>query len=409
MIKLKRRIGSAVLAVMMLLSLMPLTALAADATVAKIGDTEYTSLQDAVNAVSNDTPTTITLVDDITLAEPVTISSNQNITINGGGKTISYDASSCKVVFSAPSGAEVEGIPSGVTLNINNVTFKNTNASAASSGYAVLVGGNSLNTEVSLDGCSFTNLYTAVYVNQQNSKDNAPKLSITNCTYNDTTYGYSIDETTVGAYKDAVQVTFPADSNKGVATEKETWKNIAYINDKVVAQGTGALLTAIEEAKTGDTISLAGGEYDVTVTRTGNKTTYGSGFVVAEDNITIQAANPNDKPVIYGFTNEYNAGVDEFSINGQDTVYVSGANVTLKDLVIMPLGGYPGGDGKSFPTKVAEAASGATAFTMTGCETTPNTMTKSGLNGHNMTTSSGNIYVSVNDASISGNSFGAGQ
>ncbi|MCI6991349.1 MAG: InlB B-repeat-containing protein, partial [Clostridiales bacterium] len=146
----------------------------------------------------------------------------------------------------------------------------------------------------------------------------------------------------------------------------------------------------------------------MTVTRTGNKTTYGSGFVVAEDNITIQAANPNDKPVIYGFTNEYNAGVDEFSINGQDTVYVSGANVTLKDLVIMPLGGYPGGDGKSFPTKVAEAASGATAFTMTGCETTPNTMTKSGLNGHNMTTSSGNIYVSVNDASISGNSFGAG-
>lgn len=249
MIKLKRRIGSAVLAVMMLLSLMPLTALAADATVAKIGDTEYTSLQDAVNAVSNDTPTTITLVDDITLAEPVTISSNQNITINGGGKTISYDASSCKVVFSAPSGAEVEGIPSGVTLNINNVTFKNTNASAASSGYAVLVGGNSLNTEVSLDGCSFTNLYTAVYVNQQNSKDNAPKLSITNCTYNDTTYGYSIDETTVGAYKDAVQVTFPADSNKGVATEKETWKNIAYINDKVVAQGTGALLTAMKRQR----------------------------------------------------------------------------------------------------------------------------------------------------------------
>ena len=408
MIKLKRRIGSAILAVMMLLSLMPLTALAAGGIVAKIGNQEYDSLQAAVNAAQVNTATTITLVDNITLTEPVTISTNQEITINGDGKTISYDASSCKVVFSAPSGAEVEGIPSGVTLNINNVTFKNTNSSAASSGYAVLVGGNSLSTAVSLNSCSFYNLYTAVYVNQQNSKVNAPKLSITNCTYSSTTYGYSIDETTVGAYKDAVQVTFPAGSNKGVATEKETWKNIAYINDKVVAQGTGALLTAIEAAKTDDTISLAGGEYDVTVTRTGNKTTYGSGFVVAKDNITIQAANPNDKPVIYGFTNEYNAGVDEFSINGQDTVYVSGANVTLKDLVIMPLGGYPGGDGKSFPTKAAEAASGATAFTMTGCETTPNTMTKSGLNGHNMTTSSGNIYVSVNDASISGNSFGAG-
>ena len=412
MIKLKRRIGSAVLAVMMLLSLMPLTALAADTPVAKIGDTEYTSLQLAVNDVEDNTATTITLVNDIALTAPVTISSKQNITINGGGKKISFnfDASSCKVAFTGNSTTgEVEGIPSGVTLNINNVTFKNTNASVASSGYAVLVGGNSHNTAVSLNSCSFDNLYTAVYVNQQNSKDNAPKLSINNCTYSSTTYGYSIDETTVGAYKDAVQVTFPAGSNKGFTTEKETWKNIAYINDKVVAQGTGALLTAIEKANLGDTISLAGGKYDVTVTRTGNKTTYGSGFVVAEDNITIQAANPNDKPVIYGFTNEYNAGVDEFSINGQDTVYVSGANVTLKDLVIMPLGGYPGGDGNSFPTKAAEAASGATEFTMTGCETTPNMMQKSGASDlHNMTNSSGNIYVSVNDASISGNSFGAG-
>ena len=267
MIKLKRRIGSAVLAVMMLLSLMPLTALAADTPVAKIGDTEYTSLQLAVNDVEDNTATTITLVNDIALTAPVTISSKQNITINGGGKKISFnfDASSCKVAFTGNSTTgEVEGIPSGVTLNINNVTFKNTNASVASSGYAVLVGGNSHNTAVSLNSCSFDNLYTAVYVNQQNSKDNAPKLSINNCTYSSTTYGYSIDETTVGAYKDAVQVTFPADSNKGVATEKEVWSNVIYVNDVVVSNSYNSqtLQTVIDNAAFGDTISLAPGEYE---------------------------------------------------------------------------------------------------------------------------------------------------
>ena len=406
MIKLKRRIGSAVLAVMMLLSLMPLTALAAGDIVAKIGNQEYDSLQAAVNAAQVNTATTITLVDNITLAEPVTISTNQKITINGDGKTISYDASSCKVVFSAPSGAEVEGIPSGVTLNINNVTFKNTNASVASSGYAVLVGGNSLSTAVSLDGCSFDNLYTAVYVNQQRDKDAAPSLSITDCTYSNTTYGYSIDETTVGAYKDAVQVTFPADSNKGVATEKETWKNIAYINDKVVAQGTGALLTAIEKANPGDTISLAGGEYDVTVTRQ-NEPTYGSGAIIDKDNITIEAANPADKPVIYGFSNKFSAGVGDGGINGQDTIYVSGKNVTLENLVIMPLGGI--GENANTWQKTVEVVAGAEGFTMTGCETRPNDKIYNG-NGetNSMSSAAGNIHVSTNDAAISGNSFGEG-
>lgn len=54
MIKLKRRIGSAVLAVMMLLSLMPLTALAASTEI-----TDVSSLKAAITAANNGDTITI--------------------------------------------------------------------------------------------------------------------------------------------------------------------------------------------------------------------------------------------------------------------------------------------------------------------------------------------------------------
>ena len=82
MIKLKRRIGSAVLAVMMLLSLMPLTALAAGTPVAKIDDTEYTSLQAAIDAANNND--TILIVGEATGGATIN-KSISNLTIQGSG------------------------------------------------------------------------------------------------------------------------------------------------------------------------------------------------------------------------------------------------------------------------------------------------------------------------------------
>lgn len=175
---------------------------------------------------------------------------------------------------------------------------------------------------------------------------------------------------------------------------------------KFAVDGVGhtTLEKALAALKDGSTMTIQPGEYDVTTVRT-SKPTYGSSFIIDKKNVTIQAADPNDKPVLYGFSNEFNAGVDSDGINGQDTIYVSGSGVTLKDLVIMPLGGI--GPNANNWQKTVEVTSTATGFTMTGCETTPNTHQKDSQD-NSMAAASGNIHVSINDADISGNSFGAG-
>jgi hypothetical protein len=175
---------------------------------------------------------------------------------------------------------------------------------------------------------------------------------------------------------------------------------------KFAVDGVGytTLEKALAALKDGSTMTIQPGEYDVTTVRT-SKPTYGSGFIIDKKNVTIQAADPNDKPVLYGFSNEFNAGVDSDGINGQDTIYVSGSGVTLKDLVIMPLGGV--GPNANNWQKTVEVTSTATGFTMTGCETTPNTHQKDSQD-NSMAAASGNIHVSINDAKISGNNFGAG-
>ncbi len=171
--------------------------------------------------------------------------------------------------------------------------------------------------------------------------------------------------------------------------------------------GTGyaTIQEAVGALKDGSTMTIAAGEYDVTTPRT-SKTTYGTCFIITENNVTIKAADPEKKPVIYGFSNEFNAGVDSDGINGQDTIYVSGNNVTLKNLVIMPLGGI--GENANNWQKTVEVTSTATGFKMTGCETRPNNKKYNNEQENSMQETAGNIHVSIDNAAISGNSFGEG-
>lgn len=164
------------------------------------------------------------------------------------------------------------------------------------------------------------------------------------------------------------------------------------------------LANAIEGQQDGQTWVLAPGEYDVT-TISNNSGKYGSSMIITANNITIKAADPENKPVLYGFSNEFNAGVDQFGKNGQDTIYISGKNVTLENLKIMPLGGI--GAGANNWQKTVEVTSTATGFTMTGCETLPNNKQHNGED-NSMKKAAGNIHVSINDAKITGNSFGTG-
>ena len=251
----KRKFFAAFLSLCMVMSLVPMTALAAD---------------NEENTITSETRTltegTYSLNSDVTLTAPITISAGANVIINGKGHTISFAGSdSMKVAFTGSDTNQVEGIPAGVSLTIDDVNFKNTNGETTPQGYAVLIGGNSYGTTVSLSGCTFTNLYTAVYANQYTGgeeQQTPPSIKISGCTYKNTTFGYSMDEVTVGALvgDKGTSVTFNQ-NNTGVTNEKEVFKNVVYLNDKSYGNGSDALTTALNEAQNGDTIRLAPGEY----------------------------------------------------------------------------------------------------------------------------------------------------
>ena len=121
------------------------------------------------------------------------------------------------------------------------------------------------------------------------------------------------------------------------------------------------LAEAIAALKDGDTMLIMPGEYDVTTTGTNNQV--GSYFILDEDNVTIKAADPANKPVIYGFSSSP-SGVGN-GISGQNTVYISGNNVTLENLKIMPLAGV---NNNTNEYQKALEVTADTTFTMTGCE-----------------------------------------
>lgn len=176
-------------------------------------------------------------------------------------------------------------------------------------------------------------------------------------------------------------------------------------NAAAVVDGVGypTLAEAVAALEDGSTMTIQPGSHDVTAKRA--EGTYGSCFIIDKDNVTIKAADPANKPVLYGFSDKFSGGTADGGINGQDTIYVSGEKVTLENLVIMPLGGI--GPNANDWQKTVEVTNTATGFTMTGCETTPNTTKKDGVE-NSMADAAGLVHISTNDAAISENSFGAG-
>ncbi len=250
----------------MVLTMLPVAALATEGPTAErktvyvdanaeAVESTYRTIQEAVDALGTELGD-IVLKSDLTLTGPVLVPADRTITVKSDGeaKTISFAGGG---VFSGRAENNLEGLLSGTVLTVENVNFKNTNGT--SQGYAALINFNS-SAKVTLTGCTFENLYCAVYANPVTDPAAAgPAVTISKCTYKDTTYGYSVDDITDGAISGKATVSFDKD-NTGLADGHEQERFPTTVAAVRIHNGTTynyqTLAGALAAAEAGDTVKL---------------------------------------------------------------------------------------------------------------------------------------------------------
>ena len=133
------------------------------------------------------------------------------ITINGNGATISADT---QYFFNSKPSLNNDGLGKDAVLIIRNVNFV-----GAGGGYVAVIGPTEVgHTQVTLENCSFMNMYCAVYAGQMEAGA-VLDLTIRNCTYTNTQYGYSVYK----GYADyaSVKVNVVFEGNQGVTDVDE--------------------------------------------------------------------------------------------------------------------------------------------------------------------------------------------
>lgn len=83
-----KKVVSIALALLMVAVMLPVMAMADETKVAKIGDTEYATLEEAFTAVTTTDATTITLLNDADVKSTIIISNGKNITLDLGGHNV---------------------------------------------------------------------------------------------------------------------------------------------------------------------------------------------------------------------------------------------------------------------------------------------------------------------------------
>lgn len=83
-----KKVISIALALLMVAVMLPVMAMADETKVAKIGDTEYATLEAAFTAVTTTDATTITLLNDADVKSTIIISNGKNITLDLGGHNV---------------------------------------------------------------------------------------------------------------------------------------------------------------------------------------------------------------------------------------------------------------------------------------------------------------------------------
>lgn len=305
----KRKLLPILLALAMVLTMIPAAVFAESSPVEA---EDQATLISAINAAKDGT--VIKLTDDIALDAPLpgAAISGKDITIDGNYKTISFDQSSTN---NALFGNNTNPLYAGTKLTVNNLTVKNIGAQG---GYASITGYNANGSVISYSGCTFENLYAAVYVNPitTNPENGGVNLSIKGCSYTGTKYAYAIDEISEGYL--LTKVTF--EDNDGEFTESEPVKDTVYAKVGGITKAFKTIQAAVDEADGGSVITVAPGTYDEAVIFKGKS-------------VTVKAQYPayangekTDADKVSKFTGTFNTynGTDAASFNDDQSIVVNG-------------------------------------------------------------------------------------
>ena len=313
--------------------------------VAQIGAETYDSLQNAVDQAVNGTEKiTIKLIKDVELTEPVKVPAG-NITIDGNGHKISFPGGPA---FSNTDDMNLAGILSGTTLTVNNVHFIST---TEGQGYAVLINHDVKDTVVTLSGCTFKNLYCAVYANQVVTEGHGAEVNITGCTYNGTAYGYGLSEVTDGNIVNGTKVYFDGSNSSldedFVAKEPMSadvnltvnglTKAYATLDAAVNAAGQNeAVITLNDDITLNAAVQLAS-DQNITINGNGHTISFlvdnagGSGIYIpnSAQNVNLNVDGVNfeatgaDTPPTTGFGILVGEATDDVSINVTDSSFAN--------------------------------------------------------------------------------------
>ena len=283
-----------------------------NAKVAKVGETEYATIQEALNAIGESSSLTVTLLSDVVLSAPVQVPAGKEITIQGENHTILYPVS----VGAAFSGTN--GISSNTKLTVNGVNFKISDAAESpATGFAVLVGEGTNGVNIAMNGCSFTNLYAGVYFGHVEAGSTG-SISITDSTYHNSRYGYSIDEVTNGSLVGGVTVSFTGNTTNGTA-EKEPWNSIT-VTSGTTTKGYSSWTAAYEAAQAGDIITLNMDVATSALTIEKQITLNGNGHTISYNGDASESSPANGALITIQGENANNVTIQNLTVDTQGKV-----------------------------------------------------------------------------------------
>ena len=283
-----------------------------NAKAAKVGETEYATIQEALNTIGESSSLTVTLLSDVVLSAPVQVPAGKEITIQGENHTILYPVS----VGAAFSGTN--GISSNTKLTVNEVNFKISDAAESpATGFAVLVGEGTNGVNIAMNGCSFTNLYAGVYFGHVEAGSTG-SISITDSTYHNSRYGYSIDEVTNGSLVGGVTVSFTGNTTNGTA-EKEPWNSIT-VTSGTTTKGYSSWTAAYEAAQAGDIITLNMDVATSALTIEKQITLNGNGHTISYNGDASESSPANGALITIQGENANNVTIQNLTVDTQGKV-----------------------------------------------------------------------------------------